>query len=59
MLFILFFHLYLVTKNQLNWNLLSIHWCYIIAIKKLIHTLSFQKSIINNMGNIFKKQLYF
>jgi len=47
-------HMYLVAKNQLNFNLLWIHWCYTIVVRKLIHTLSLQKSIINNKGNIFK-----
>jgi hypothetical protein len=55
MLFIPFFNIYLVTKNQLNWNLLWIYWYYTIAIRKPIRTFSLQKPIINNRGNIFKK----
>jgi hypothetical protein len=53
MLIIAFFNLYLVTKNQLNWNLLQIHCYYTIAVRKPIHSLSLQKSIIHNRGNIF------
>jgi hypothetical protein len=59
MLYILFFNIYLVTENQLNWNLLWIHWCYTIIVRKLDHMLFFQKSIINNKGSIFYKKLYF
>jgi hypothetical protein len=59
MLFIQFFNIYLVINYQLNSNVLWIYWYYSIAIRKLVHTLSLQKSIINNRGNIFKKKLYF
>jgi hypothetical protein len=60
MLFIPSFNIYLVIKNQLNWNLLWMHWCYTIAVRKLVHMLSLQKSTINNhKGNIFKIYIFF
>jgi hypothetical protein len=56
MLFIPFFNIYLITKNQLNWNVLQIYQYYTIAIRKPIHTLSLQKCIINNKVTFSKNK---